>query len=103
MTTKRPTWEQGTEAPAASLRQSYRLQSLDGLRSLMVARGYTSGYSLAKDAGIGVSALNHIVHGRRDTATPHTVAKLRETLGRDIDSLFVLDKSTIRMDHGRAA
>lgn len=89
---KRPTWEKPTTV--ASNRTSYRLTSLEDLRAAMVARGYTSGYQLARTVGISPATVNHIVFGRRKTASPQTVHAFREALGRDVDDLFVLDNYT---------
>ncbi|NNG20529.1 helix-turn-helix transcriptional regulator [Naumannella sp. ID2617S] len=90
---KRPTWERPTSV--AINRTSYRLASLDDLRAAMVARGFTSGYQLARAAGISPATVNHLVFGRRSTASPQTVRAFREVLGRDVDGLFVLDNSTM--------
>lgn len=93
----RPTWETGKDL-GYGIRQSYRLASLNALRAAMIARGFTSGYQLAKASGIGVATVNHLVHGHRTTASPKTVRQLREVLGRDADALFVLDKSQVHGD-----
>lgn len=67
------------------------------------ANGYLSGYQLANASGVSVSTVNHLVHNRRRTASAETVRRTREALGRSADDLFVLEKSPVRVDHGRAA
>ena len=93
--TKRPTWETQTPESARTVRQTYRLTSLSALRAAMLANGFHSGYALAKAAGLHAGIVNHLVHGHRSSASPTTVGKLREALGRDTDDLFVLDESQV--------
>lgn len=90
---KRPTWEKPTTV--ASNRTSYRLTSLDGLHAAMLARGFTAGNQLARAAGISAATVNHLVFGRRSTASPQTVSAFREVLGRDVEDLFVLEDCTV--------
>lgn len=99
---KRPTWEK-PGASAVGVRQSYRLTSLEALRAAMLAHGYTSGYQLAKASGVGVATVNHLVHGRRATASATTVGKLREVLGADSRDIFELDKSQVSVNQRHAA
>lgn len=101
--TKHPTWERGPKLPAVDPTIRYRLTSLDGLRAAMLAHGFTAGNQLSKATGVKVSTVNHLVHGRRNTASPETVRALREVLGADARDLFVLDKSTVHADAEVAA
>lgn len=98
-----PTWERPEEMPIGDTRTTYRLTSLEALRAAMVANDYMSGRSLARAAGVGVSTVNHLVHGRRNTASAATVRAIRGVLGRDARELFVLEKSTVPVDRRRAA
>lgn len=101
--TKHPTWEREPKPAAVDPTIRYRLTSLDGLRAAMLAHGFTAGNQLAKASGVRVSTVNHLVHGRRSTASPEVVRAFREALGRDAADLFVLDKSTVHGDTGVAA
>lgn len=96
--TKLPTWVRSADAPALDPRTRFRLTSLEGLHAAMVAHGYTAGNQLAKASGVKVGTVNHLVHGRRTTASAETVRALREVLGRDAKDLFVLEKSTVHTD-----
>ena len=89
----KPTWKRQATRRIDS-RARFRISDLGGLHSLMEARGFTSGYQLARESGLSPSTVNHIVHGRRRSASGATVRALREALGESIDRLFVLDKST---------
>lgn len=100
--TKRPTWEAAAESTANTVRQSYRLVSLPELRAEMVSRNYLSGYALAKAAGLNPGVVNHLVHGRRSTASPRTVGALRGVFGDITDELFVLDKSQVHRNRAAA-
>ena len=96
---KQPTWAREAHSGLGlDTRTRFRLTSLDALRAAMLARGFTSGNQLAVASGVKVGTINHLVHGRRDTASPATVRAIREALGRDAKDLFVLEKSTIHVD-----
>lgn len=92
---KKPTWARSKPATVADPRTRFRLTSLDKLHAAMIASGYTSGYQLALASGVHVSTVNHIVHGRRRTASAETVNRLREALTDTNNQLFVLDKSQV--------
>lgn len=96
--TKQPTWSRNQPRSVADASARFRLVSLDKLHAAMVARQIMSGYQLSQASGIGVSTVNHIVHGRRRTASAKTVNGLREALGPNIDQIFVLDKSQVHMN-----
>lgn len=105
---KQPTWVRNKPTSVtADSRVRFRLVSIDRLHAAMAARGYMSGYQLAKASGVGVSTINHLVHGHRNTASAETVRRLRECLGRGTDDLFALEKSLVSEDRnpngGRAA
>jgi transcriptional regulator with XRE-family HTH domain len=103
---KKPTWEAKSAPNPDGVRQTYRLTSLAALRAVLEAHGFTSGYQLAKAAGLTPGTVNHLVHGHRQTASPRTVGKLREVLGVDARDLFVLDESQVHENarrEGRAA
>lgn len=98
--TKQPTWARKRPASVADPRTRFRLTSLDRLHAAMTARGYMSGYQLAKASGVNASTVNHLVHGHRRTASAETVRLIRECLGRVADDLFVLEKSQVSTDLG---
>lgn len=98
---RKPTWDHGSAAAPVDSRIRYRLTSLSALRSLMLAQGITSGNQLAIRSGVKVGTINHLVHGRRTTASSDTVRKIREALGHDARGLFVLEKSTVHGDRAR--
>lgn len=100
---KQPTWARSRPTRVGDARAKFRLTSLDRLHAAMTANGYLSGYQLANASGVSVSTVNHLVHNRRRTASAETVRRTREALGRSADDLFVLEKSPVRVDHGRAA
>ena len=99
---KHPTWER---RPGHDPGLRYRLTSVDMLRAAMVANGFMSGNQLAKatNGAVKVGTINHLVHGRRNTASSKTVGAIREALGRDARDLFVPEKSTVPVDPKRAA
>ena len=101
--TKQPTWAKDRPATVADPTARFRLVSLDKLHAAMIARQFMSGYQLALASGVGVSTVNHIVHGRRKTASAKTVRGLREALGSNVDEIFVLEKSQAHVDLRHAA
>ena len=101
--TQQPTWAKNQPPTVAETTARFRLVSLDKLHAAMLARQYMSGYQLAEASGIGVSTINHLVHGRRKTASARTVRGLREALGANVDQIFVLKKSQVHADRTRTA
>lgn len=99
---KKPTWAR-SEGRSVDPSARFHLTSLDRLHAAMTACGFLSGYQLAKASGLTASTVNHLVHGRRRTASAETVRRIREALGRSADDLFVLEKSQVSADRGRAA
>ena len=78
-----------------------RLRSLRDLRTTMEFRGINSGYELAKRAGLKQGAVNHLVHGRRNTCSGKTAAAIAEALNEPTERLFVLDRSAVHDNRER--
>lgn len=95
-----PTWRKEI-TPVPQLR--IRLDSLADLHRVMEARGFMSGYALAKAAGLTPGVVNHLVHGHRETCSAKTARLISEALQTPLDNLFVIEKSTVHANHERSA
>lgn len=99
-TTKTPTWKNDrTSAP----RIRVQLKSLAMLHDTMEYRGYTSGYQLAKAAGLTPGVVNHLVHGHRTTCSADTARAICEALRTPQDTLFLAIIPTVSENRERAA
>lgn len=97
--TRKPTWE---EPLMAEPQTRVRIVSLSRLRKVMKYRGFTSGYQLAKAAGLTPGVVNFLVHGHRSTCSAETARAIEEVLDQDPGRLFVLEMSEVDDDRARA-
>lgn len=95
-----PTWR---ESAMTEPQLRVRLRSLPALHNAMEYRGFTSGYALAKAAGLTPGVVNHLVHGHRKTCSGKTARAIAEALQMPQDTLFVAELFTVRADRARKA
>jgi hypothetical protein len=57
-----------------------KLRSLGALREYMTFHGITSGYELARRAGLKPGVVGHLVSGRRDTCSRATAGAIERAL-----------------------
>ena len=84
-------------------RLTVKLKSLRVLREFMQFHGLTTGYALAKKAGVLPGTVNHLLSGKRSTCRPETAHAIEETLGCPPGFLFVPKMSQFCVDSRRKA
>lgn len=72
-------------------RVTYTLKSQAALIGQMQYRRFTTGYQLAKAAGLLPGTVNHLVFGRRRTCSPETASAIEEALSVRPGTLFRAD------------
>lgn len=74
------------------------LKSKEALRHCMNFRGVTSGYALARKAGLKPAIVGHLVSGRRKTCSPGTAYAIERALDCAPNFLFEAKMSQVSND-----